>query len=127
MNTRTLFLLGMFSAIPLVSGPVIGAAVDDTAPVRCVNVRSIDHTEVVDNQNILFFMAGDRIYQNHLRHPVPGLDQNQPFMYRTAIGQLCRSDVVTVLEHWGFGFTAGASGALDSFVPVTEEQAQALK
>jgi hypothetical protein len=127
MKTMPLVLLGILSAIPLASGPVFGAAADDTGPVRCVNVRSIDNTVVVDDQNILFYMLGDRIYQNHLRHPVPGLDQNQPFMYRTVSTQLCRGEIVTVLERWGFGYTAGASGALGDFVPIDEEQAQLLR
>jgi hypothetical protein len=127
MKTRPLFLLGVLSAIPLASSPVLGAAADDTGPVMCVNVRNIDNTVVVDYQNILFYMFGDRIYQNHLHHPVPGLDESQPFMYRTFSGQLCKSDTVTVLERWGFGYMAGASGTLDDFVPIDEEQAQSLR
>lgn len=127
MKTSSVFLIGLVSAVPLAWGPVYGAASDDTRPLRCVNVRNIDHTVVVDNQNILFYMHGDRIYQNHLRHAVPGLNRNDPFMYVTHSTQLCRSDTVTVLERWGFGFMAGASGALDSFVPIEEQEAESLR
>ncbi|MGD8341511.1 MAG: hypothetical protein PVH89_12060 [Gammaproteobacteria bacterium] len=127
MKTRPLFLLAVLSAIQFASGPVFGAAADDTGPARCVNVRNIDHTVVVDDQNILFYMKGDRIYQNHLRHPVPGLDRNDPFMYQTFSTQLCRSDTVTVLERWGFGYTARGSGTLNDFVPVNEEEAESLR
>lgn len=127
MKTSLLFLLGVFSGIPLAAGPVFGAATRDTGPVKCVNLRSIDHTVVVDDQNILFYMKGDRIYRNHLRHRVPGLDRNDPFMYRTLGTQLCRSDRVTVLEPWGFGFMAGASGTLDDFALIDQQQAESLR
>ena len=126
MKTRPLFLLGVVAAIPLVSSTA-AAAGDEDAPARCVTIRNIDHTVVVDDQNVLFYMLGDQIYQNRLRHPVPRLKENQPFMYRTSSSQLCRSDTITVLERWGFGYTEGASGVLGDFMPIDAEEALALR
>ncbi|MGW8370381.1 MAG: hypothetical protein ACWGPN_17095 [Gammaproteobacteria bacterium] len=126
MKTRPPILLGVLLAIPLVSGPVFGAAADGTG-VMCVDLRRIDNTVVVDDQNILFYLRGDHIYRNQLRNPVPGLDRDQPFMYRTVTGQLCRNDSVTVLEQLGFGYMAGATGTLGEFVPIDKEQAQSLR
>lgn len=127
MRTRNLIALGIVSALPMLTGPVLAAGADNTEPRECINLRSIDHTEVIDDQNILFYMLGDRIYRNHLQHPAPGLDKNQPFMYRTVSSQLCRSEILTVLERWGFGYTAAASTTLGEFVPIDEEQAEVLK
>ena len=126
MKTRPLLLLGVVAAIASASGPVIAATGDD-GPVRCINLRGIDNTVVVDDQNILFYMLDGRIYQNRLRHPVARLDQDQPFMYRTTGQQLCRGEIITVMERWGFGYTSGGSGTLGDFIPIDAEDARALQ
>lgn len=126
MKTRLAIALGIFSTLS-VTGAAYSAGVEDEEAVDCVDLMRVDHTYVVDEQNILFYMRGRGIYLNRLSHPVPGLDPNQPIMYRTPIGQLCRLDTVTALERWGFGLTEGASGTLGKFMPVDKEQADALR
>jgi hypothetical protein len=99
------------------------------APIsaRCVQLPAIDHTEVVGDRNILFYMKDNKIYQNALPHACPGLRADQPFMYRVVLNQLCDSDVVTVLERWGFGYTPGQSCLLGEFTPIDAAAADALK
>jgi hypothetical protein len=118
--------LGVLTALSMMTGPALSAEADDDGAMRCIDLRRIDHTQVVDNQNILFYMRGDTIYLNRLSHPAPGLDRNQPFMYKTSLGQLCNSDFITVLERWGFGLTEGASSSLGKFMAIDEARAQAL-
>ena len=99
---------------------------EDTAE-RCVNLRRISRTEVIDDQNILFYMRGGTIYRNQLPHRCSGLKIQRKFMYRTSLSQLCDLDIITVLYDHGIGFTPGPSCGLGRFYPITEEEVQALK
>jgi hypothetical protein len=93
-----------------------------------VDLRRIDHTEIIGDQAILFHMTDRTIYQNHLRHACPGLLRGEPFMYRVTLMQLCDTDVVTVLERWGFGgFTPTESCLLGPFSRIDPAAAEALR
>ena len=96
-------------------------------PKHCVTLWSIDRTEVVDDHNILFHMAGGKIYRNQLPHRCPGLKTADSFMYRTSLSQLCDLDVITVLHNIGIGFMRGPSCGLGSFQPITEDEVALLK
>jgi hypothetical protein len=100
---------------------------DEQAPVKCVDLRRIDHTEIVGDQTILFYMKNRTIYRNLLPHACPGLEREERFMYRVSLSQLCNVDVVSVLEDWGFGFTQGPSCMLGMFQPISPETADELK
>ena len=108
-----------------------GENIDDldesVAPKHCISLPRIDRTEILDNQNILFFMKGGKIYQNRLPHKCPGLARRDTFMYRTSLSQLCNVDIITVLDDIGFGFSPGASCGLGQFYPRTTDQVEALK
>jgi hypothetical protein len=111
--------------------PAAAARAQDEAPaasVRCVDLRRIDRTEIVGDRTILFHMTDRTIYQNQLPHACPGLLRGEPFMYRVTLMQLCDSDVVTVLERWGFGgFTPTESCLLGPFSPIDLAAAEALR
>lgn len=104
-------------SLDLVSGP----------PEQCLRLSSIDHTDVIDDQNILFYMHGKEIYRNHLPYPCAGLRINDTFMYRTSLNQLCNVDIITVLDNIGFGFSPRNSCGLGLFYPVTKDDAKKLK
>ena len=95
--------------------------------VRCVPLRSIRNTDIVDDRNILFYMRDGRIYLNRLTHRCPGLRVADSFMYRTSLSQLCNVDIITVLNNLGFGFLPGASCGLGMFRPITADMVVALK
>jgi len=107
----------MDDSLDLVSGP----------PEQCVRLSSIDHTDVVDDQNILFYMHGKDIYRNYLPYPCRGLKNNDTFMYRTSLNQLCNVDIITVLDTMSFGFMPRNSCGLGMFYPITKDQAKKLK
>lgn len=94
---------------------------------RCISIRQIDRTEVIDDHSILFYMRGGPVYRNQLPHRCPGLRREKTFMYRTSSSWLCDLDIATVLHDRGFGFTPGASCGLGRFQPITEEDVEALK
>ncbi len=127
---RLFEVLGMVAAgacAALALGTAYGD--DGTQPTRlhCVDLRRIDHTEVVGDRAILFFMKNDEVYQNRLPNACPGLEGDRPFMYRVMGGRLCDTDVVTVLERWGFGFTPTASCLLGPFDAIDAAGIDALR
>ncbi len=126
MRVTLTMTLGVLTALSMMTGPALSAEADDDGGMRCINLRRIDHTQVVDDQNILFYMRDDTIYLNRLSHRAVGLDRNQPFMYKTSIGQLCNSDIITVLERWGFGLTEAGSSSLGKFMAIDEARANEL-
>lgn len=127
MKTTLVTVLGALSALSMMAGPAQSAGAAHSETLDCVSLMTIDHTQVVDDQDIVFHMRDGSMYLNRLSHRAPGLDRNQPFMYRTSIGRLCKGDTITVLETWGFGLTQGASTGLGEFIPTDKAEVDALK
>jgi hypothetical protein len=104
------------------------AAQDDAAAKdpRCLRLRQIEHTTIVDQRTVLFEMRGDTVYRNDLPQRCPGLVREQRFLYRVTMDQLCNTDLITILEDWGFAFTPGTSCRLGDFVEIDRQEADAL-
>jgi hypothetical protein len=98
----------------------------DRTPVSCVRVTSIDKTEAVDDQNILFHMRGKKVYRNHLPQRCPRLEQENRIAYQVFGGRLCDSDTITVLEESVFGLQSGFTCGLGDFVPLSPEEVEDL-
>jgi hypothetical protein len=107
------------------------SALADEAPEeggeRCVNMRTVSRTEIIDDQTILFHMRGGVIYRNYLPHRCPGLAREERFSYSTTISRLCDNDIITVLYNHGVGLSSGPSCGLGKFYPISKDEAQALK
>lgn len=93
----------------------------DTDPERCVRVRSIRRTRVIDEQTIAFFMRNGDVYINSLPRRCPQLDREQRFAYEARGGQLCNTDVITVLMQFAGRLDPGFTCRLSEFVPSNEE------
>ena len=93
---------------------------------NCVDLMRIDHTAIVDDDTILFYMNNGQVFRNDLQHRCPTLGSEERFMYRVALSQLCDIDVITVLSDVGFGFMPGASCGLGKFQPIDEQTADRL-
>lgn len=117
-------------ALALTVGASAASAQDegafDRTPQDCVIVSSIDQTEALDDQNIIFRMRGDRVYRNHLPRKCPGLERENRFMYETRGGRLCSIDTITVLEQFGVGLQRGFTCRLGEFVPLSPEEVEDL-
>ena len=94
---------------------------------HCLSLSTIDRTDVVSDQGILFYTKSGDIYLNKLPHRCPGLAFEESFMYRTSVGQLCDLDIITVLDDIGFGLTSGVSCGLGQFHPVSEEEVKTIR
>jgi hypothetical protein len=93
---------------------------------RCISVSAIRSTRVVDNERILFYVRGRKVYLNTLRASCPGLAREKRFSYEVRSGQLCNIDRIRVLQDSGFGIQEGRSCALGRFVPVSQEDAKEI-
>jgi hypothetical protein len=99
----------------------------DRSPRDCVIVSSIDETEAIDDQNLIFHMRGNRAYRNHLPRRCPGLERENRFAYEARGGRLCSIDTITVLEQFGVGFRNGFTCKLGEFVPLSPEEIEELE
>ncbi len=119
--------LGCLLAGLVLFDTVLADEVDDENAERCIPIRSIQNTHVIDDRNILFYMRGKQVYLNQLPRRCGGLGMQRRFMYETSLSQLCDLDTITVLNAFGGGFTRGATCGLGLFHPITEEDADALR
>jgi hypothetical protein len=99
----------------------------DRTPVECVSTQSIDRTDVIDDQTIIFFMRGKRIFRNYLPRKCPGLEREDRFSYQTTNSRLCDIDTITVLEQFGSRLQPGFTCGLGEFHPISVEEAEDLK
>ncbi|RPI63819.1 MAG: hypothetical protein EHM50_01695 [Lysobacterales bacterium] len=99
----------------------------DRTPRDCIVVQSIDDTDAIDDQNIIFRMRGDKVYRNHLPRKCPGLERENRFAYETRSSRLCSIDTITVLEDFGVGFRPGFTCRLGEFVPLSPAEIEELE
>jgi hypothetical protein len=107
--------------VPLALGAQEDGAFDRT-PRDCIVVSSIDETDALDDQNLVFRMRGNRVFRNHLPRRCPGLERENRIAYQTRGGRLCSIDTITVLEESGVGFRNGFTCRLGEFVPMSPDE-----
>ena len=119
MRKVSLILLALLAAAP-------GAARDRNRvpeatpagkPQSCIPLRSIRQSHVRSDSVIDFEMNGGKVYRSVLPGGCPSLGFNESFAYETSLGQLCSTDIITVLQQTG-GLRRGASCGLGQFQPV---------
>jgi hypothetical protein len=86
--------------------------------VSCIDIRSIDSTQVLSNTVIDFKMRGGKVYRNTLSYSCPGLSFEDSFSYRTSSSQLCSVDIIRVLQSTGSHLQEGAACGLGTFQPM---------
>jgi hypothetical protein len=122
--------VALLGALLLVASSLAVAAEGDEVdrtPKDCVSLPRVARTEIIDDQTILFYERGGKVYLNHLPRKCGNLAREDRFMYKTTTTRLCSSDTITVLEHWGAGFSPGFTCRLGKFNFVTAEEIADLK
>ena len=115
-------------AVAGIPRPVLaGEPVDQQTGMSCISLSRIQSTDIIDKQHILFHLTGKDLYVNTLPRACPGLTRDKAYMYRTSQSQLCKLDMITVLDQASFGFTAGATCGLGTFEPIDEEGVKELQ
>lgn len=105
----------------------VDKALEDMGGIRCISTRRILRTEILDEQNILFYLRGRETYRNELPRPCRELLRERRFSYRSHMGRLCDTDFITVLMDYGGSLEEGTSCGLGNFQPVSEDEIAALK
>jgi len=99
----------------LMTAMTAAANADTEKTLNCLPTNQIKRTKIVDDQNIIFYMPGNKSYNNHLPNKCSGLKWENRFLYKTSINQLCNVDIINVLHQDGTGFTPGAACGLGDF------------
>ena len=97
---------------PVIRAPAATVVGD---PVNCLSTNRIRTTHVHDDYTIDFETSDGKLYRNTLANRCPTLGFEERFGYETSVGQLCRVDIIRVLDSNG---RSGASCGLGQFVPV---------
>ena len=118
-------LAGLLAVSPSLADEV-AVEVDDTKASKCIRVRSLRSTKVVDDLNIIFYMVGSKIYHNILPRQCHGLARENRFSYESRSGSLCDIDMIRILYPAGVGLQQGNSCRLGLFHPISKEDAEAL-
>ena len=117
MRILLLSLAVLAAAAPVAaSDRSVPAATPAGPPVDCIALNQIRETHVRSDQVIDFELSGGRIYRNTLDGACPQLGFEERFSYSVSTGQLCSTDLVTVLQSTG---GRGATCGLGQFQPVT--------
>jgi hypothetical protein len=104
-----------------VLAPTMSAA--DVGEVQmCVPLQQIDDSRVIDDKTILLRMVIGSPYRRvDLAHNCPGLKMAGNFMSATSISQLCRLDVVRVVQE-----PMGSQCIIERIVVIDEAEAKEL-
>jgi len=65
---------------------------------NCLGLPRIDRSDVWDDGHILFTMRNGDLWLNTLPRQCSRLGREASFMYENAINQLCKMDIITVLD-----------------------------
>ena len=88
-------------------------------PEACIPLGRFSETRVRDGRTIDFLTAGGRRgWRNTLPDTCPGLASEQAFSFNTSLSQLCRLDIIRVLQRMGPDLTPGAACGLGAFTPI---------
>lgn len=91
-------------------------AVADSSPAGngvCLQTNQIDHTDIVNNNAIVFFMKDGKAYMNSLRISCPSLQMEGGFTYMTDAAEICSNSETIRVKN------SGAYCELGQFTPFT--------
>ena len=87
-------------AVGLLGAPASSLAADtDAAKPVCLDVVRIDHTEVLNNHQILFYMLGKKVWLNTLKYPCTTLTRQDGFAWDSVIPRYCENlEIIRVIR-----------------------------
>jgi len=93
---------------------------------KCINVRSIRGTEVLDDRHVVFEMPSRKYYLVQFKHSCHQLRRSVTISYESRGNQLCRLDYLRAIDSFSPG-SIGPPCSIPGFYPVTSEQIALLK
>ncbi len=89
---------------------------------KCVSYSQIRDTQVLDDQTIFFRATGRRGYVNKMSRKCPRLLSEERFAYRSHTGQLCRGEVISVLDSFGQTWASCSLGEFQEYIRKPKEE-----
>ncbi len=115
---------------PLTVAEVLASTMDEESygPTRrCLPEHQFYRTQVLDDQHILFWGRGDKVWLNALTTKCIGLRPRDTLELELRSGQLCRLDTVGSIDLTTHGpYRKSARCSLGDFRQMTHEQAKVL-
>ena len=93
---------------------------------RCIQVRSIRDSEVLDDRHVVFQLSGQQYYLVQFKHTCHRLRRGSSIAYESRGSQLCRLDNIHAIDDLRYGGT-GPPCSIPGFYEVTKEQVALLK
>ncbi len=124
---RVVTITGILAAVstPSLSTQAV-TAIEPTKNPNCLSLSQVDHTEVLDDQTILFYMHGKKIWKSTLPYKCPSLGYEKSFSHKTSTNDYCSIDIITVIYSAG-GLREGPSCGLGPFTAYTPPPKPAKK
>ena len=127
MNARLKQIIIASAAALLVGGGGAKSAAaqePSTQAKSCVYLSDIDHTKIVDEHTILFYLRNRTILQNSMREPCYGLNAKPRLAYGSeSMKRLCMGNTITLLSDLSLGRVAASNLCrLGMFLPVNEDE-----
>jgi hypothetical protein len=126
MNARSKRIaIASAAALLAAGGPKSAAAQEPpTAAKTCVYLPDLDHTKIVNERNILFYLRNGTILQNSMRDTCYGLYPKSRFTYgSSSLKRLCTGDMITLIADVSFGGVASANTCkLGMFLQVSDDE-----
>jgi len=114
-------MLALASCAPVEEPPQGYALADDYQEIRLVGepVACLTATRIrssnVHGDGVIDFRVGSETYRNVLRSGCPSLRRSDAISYDVRDSQLCRGEIVYVLEDFGNGLERGPACSLGEF------------
>ncbi len=114
-NTRVprnrMSLFAVAAAVAALAAPVSAIAADAAGKPVCLDVNRIDHTEVLNSHQILFYMYGKKVWVNTLTNNCSTLTRQDGFEWESGIAKYCDNlEIIRVLR-------TGQTCTLGAFTP----------
>ena len=106
VGTRNFGML-IGAAILALAGCSDDPAATDAQPAEtagngvCLPTAQIDHTEIVNESAIVFFMKDGKAYMNTMRIPCPSLKMEEGFVYETDVAEICSNSQTIRVKNSG--------------------------
>ena len=84
-------------------------------PVSCLSLQTLGSSQNIDGTAIVYRTSGSRFYVNRSRGDASSIDSDDILLTRTVGSQLCRGDVVDLLDR--YSRTPKGFVILGDFVP----------
>jgi hypothetical protein len=99
---RTILFAAAALAASAAALPAIAQPADDHKPV-CLQINRIDHTEVLNDHQILFYLIGKerghKVWINNLTNRCSTLDRTEGFAWESSIPEYCDNlEIIRVLR-----------------------------